>query len=169
MMSGQTSNQLNYWNLFYDLSVYFYYLEIYQERDQAKLRYVSIFLAISSSGSIGAWVIWQKVSWLWAAIIAASQALNVTTAFLPYKQREKTLRTVLPQIQALLLDCEDEYGAVRSGKLTDRQIHEETMLLKRQLGKLRNQFYSCGLPLRKGDLVEAEKRAKQDLVKYNKM
>ncbi|HSX32559.1 MAG TPA: hypothetical protein VLF43_04810 [Candidatus Saccharimonadales bacterium] len=159
-------NQAKYWSLFYDLSVYFNYLQIYQERDQAVIRYIAIALAITSSSSIAAWAIWQEVSWLWAIIIAASQVLNVSAGFLPYKQREKTLRTVLPQMQKLLLDCEDEYELVVSGELTDHQIHEKTMEFKRQFSDVSNQMYACGLPQKKNYLKEAEARARQALIAY---
>lgn len=165
-MSGQTSNQANYWNLFYDLSVYFYYLEIYQSKDQTKLRYFSIFLAVTSSSSIAAWAIWQKVSWLWAGIIAASQVLNAIVAFLPHKRREKTVRTLLPQLHELLLDCEDKYDDVSKGRLTDQEIHQETMSLKREFSHIRGQIYGCGLPLRRRYVEMAETRAKHDLMQY---
>jgi hypothetical protein len=167
MVHIQSQNQVNYWNLFYDLNVYCQYLQIYQERDQAKIRYIGIFLAVSSSSSIAAWAIWQDVSWLWASIIAISQVLNVVASFLPYKQREKTLRIVLPQMDTLFLDCEDKYDAVSKGELTDKQIHEQTMAFKRQFSSLSGQLYSCGLPKRKAYFREAEKRAKQVLNKYN--
>ncbi len=91
MRDGQSRNQANYWNLFYDLNVYFHYLQIYQERDQAVIRYIGIFTAVTSSSSIAAWAIWQNVSWLWAIIIALSQVLNVVVSFLPYRQREKNI------------------------------------------------------------------------------
>ena len=166
-MSGQTSNQANYWNLFYDLCVYFYYMEIYQAKDQITLRNINIFLAVTSSSSIAAWAVWQKVSWLWATIIAVSQVLNVAVMFLPHKRREKTLRTVLPQLHDLLLDCEDKYDAVSKGGLTDREIHEETMALKRRFGDLRKQLYGCGLPLVDGYAKVAETRAKNYLMQYS--
>jgi hypothetical protein len=167
MAGNQSRNQINYWNILYDLSVYFHYLQIYQERDQAIIRYITIFTAVTSSSSIAAWAIWQNVSWLWAIIIALSQVVNVIASFLPYKQREKTLRLVLPQIHTLLLDCEDGYDEVSKGELTDRQIHQQTMLHKRRLSGLSDQLFSCGLPQRKGYLKKAEERAKHDLNKYN--
>jgi hypothetical protein len=166
MNATQSRSQVSYWNLLYDLNVYFNYLQIYQERDQAVIRCIGIFLAVSSSSSIAAWVIWREVSWLWASIIAVSQVLNVSSSFLPYKQREKTLRTVLPQMHTLLLDCEDRYDAVSKGELTDKQIHQEAMAFKRQLSTLKGQLYSCGLPQRNSYLENAEKRAKQELKEY---
>ena len=167
MPNNQSRNQLQYWNLFYDLSVYFHYLQIYQERDQVTIRSISIFTALTSSSSIAAWAIWNDFSWLWAIIIALSQVLNVVGTFLPYKQREKTLRSVLPQIHALLLDCEDTYDEVSSGELTEKQIHQHTMLNKRRLGSLSDQLFECGLPQHRNYLVKAEKRATHDLSAYN--
>lgn len=167
MPSLYSQNQANYWNLFYDLSVYFHYLQIYQERDQKTIRYIGIFLAVTSSGSIAAWAIWQHISWLWAVIIASSQVLGVISSFLPFKQREKTLRMVLPQMNALLLDCEDMYDMVSKGELTDEEIHEETMRLKRRWGGVKNDMYDCGLPNRKSFMDEAQRRAKQAMAQYN--
>jgi hypothetical protein len=106
------------------------------------------------------------VSWLWATIIAASQVLNISAGFLPYKQREKTLRTILPQMQKLLLDCEDEFELVSTGELTNREIHEKTMQFKRQLSEIYNQLYICGLPTKKSYLKAAEMRASKTIKAY---
>ena len=59
---------------------------------------INIFLAVTSSGSIGGWVIWDKYSFLWAFIIAASQVINVVKQFLPYKTRVKTTGGILKEL-----------------------------------------------------------------------
>jgi hypothetical protein len=165
-MAAASRNQVAYWDLFYGLVVRFNYMEIYQEHDQRSVRRINAALAITSSSSIGAWAIWHSIAWLWAAIIAGSQVLQAVSAFLPYKQREKTLRTMLPEMHKLLLDCEDDYNRVSGGLLTDAEIHAKTMEYKRSLSKLADEFYDCGLPQRDAYQKLAEAQTNRYVASY---
>lgn len=48
---------------------------------------INMFMAIASSSSIGAWVIWQKFSWIWAGVIAGSHVVGAIKDHLPFKSR----------------------------------------------------------------------------------
>lgn len=166
MGTSLSRNQKTYWDLFYDLCLYFRYLEVYQEHDQRAIRYINISLALTSSGSVAAWAVWHEIAWIWALIVAGSQVLNVSSAYMPYRLREKTLRVILPQMHKLLLDCEDDYDAVSSGSMTDHDIHSRVMALKRRLGELSDELYACGLPQCKRYQQEAAEWAKQYVATY---
>jgi len=93
-------------------------------------RRVNMFMAITSSSSIGAWVIWQKLSWIWASVIAASQVLGAVKEHLPFKRRLSVLYQLRNQIERLCIDAEKNWYSVANGELTEGEIHLRTIELK---------------------------------------
>ena len=59
-------SQEHYWKEFYRLKVHVTYLEIQLDRTEAIDRGLKMFLAITSSASIGAWAIWKEGAVVWA-------------------------------------------------------------------------------------------------------
>jgi hypothetical protein len=134
--------QLRYWKELYQIKVHLNYLELYLQDSEMKDRSVNIFLAITSSGSIAGWAIWQQAAILWAIIIAASQVVTVIKNFLPYKTRMKSLSGVVHEFEDLILFAEKSWFDVSEGKLTEEEIHnlqfdvrtKKTKALKKHLG-----------------------------------
>ncbi|MEK6765228.1 MAG: hypothetical protein AABY49_03240 [Planctomycetota bacterium] len=85
---------------------------------------ISIFLAVTSSSSICGWAIWNKYSFIWAVIIAASQLLNAIKWFLPYRTRLKTLSNILRELEELLNSFEVKWFDVAEGNLTEEEINK---------------------------------------------
>jgi hypothetical protein len=109
------------------LQTHLYYLELFLRRYQTMERWITCFLAITSSAGIGGWAIWQKYGFVWGLIIAASQVVNAVRLHLPYSMRRSLLRSVLPELNQLSLEMEADFYKVRSGSLTEEQIHELTI------------------------------------------
>ena len=87
-----------------------------------------MFTAITSSSSIGAWVILDKLSWLWAAAIAVSHVIGAIKTYLPFKKRLSILYilyTLRNHLELLCLDIEKEYYPVFNGELTEKEIHDK--------------------------------------------
>lgn len=134
--------QLRYWKELYQIKVHSNYLELYLQDSEMKDRWVNIFLAITSSGSIAGWAIWQHAAMFWAIIIAASQVVNVIKNFLPYKARMKSLAGVIHEFEDIVLFAENSWFGVSEGKLTEEEIHklqfdvraQKTKALKKHLG-----------------------------------
>jgi len=91
---------------------------------------INMFMAIASSSSIGAWVIWQKMSWLWAGVIAVSHVVGVIKTYLPFKKRLSILYTVRNNIEQLCLEIEKDFFPVFNGDLTEQEIHEKIIAYK---------------------------------------
>jgi hypothetical protein len=131
------------WVVLNRVTIYFYYLEIYQEHDQNIIRRMNVLLAIASSTSIGAWALWQQVPMVWASIVVASQIINAVSPWLPYKSREKALRDALPILSKLALDCEDLYQDASS---PGNDVTDKVRACKRKLSDISSSLYESGLP-----------------------
>lgn len=134
--------QLRYWKELYQVKAHLNYLELYLQDSEIKDRSVNIFLAITSSGSIAGWAIWQQAAMFWAIIIAASQVVTVIKNLLPYKARMKSLAGIIHDFEDIVLFAENSWFDVSEGKLTEEDIHklqfdiraQKTKALKKHLG-----------------------------------
>jgi hypothetical protein len=115
--------QKRYWSELYQIKVHLNYLELYLQDSEIKDRSVNILLAVTSSGSIAGWAIWQQVAILWACIIAVSQVVAVIKNYLPYKTRMRSLSGVVHEFEDLILFAEKSWFDVSEGKLTEEEIH----------------------------------------------
>lgn len=122
--------QEKYWRELDQLKVHVFYLESYLERTVLIDRYINMFLAIASSGSIAGWVIWNELSFVWGVIIAISQAINAVKPYLPYAKRLKSLQGITNDLESLFLTMEDNWFKVSEGSLTEEQIHKLHMRCK---------------------------------------
>ena len=68
--------QKMYWDDLVQLRFQLLYIETYSDASYKKDNAINIILAIASSSSIGAWVIWKEAAIVWGAIIAISQVIN---------------------------------------------------------------------------------------------
>ena len=93
-MSDLDQYQRRYWKELFQLRVHVNYLELYMEHSELIDKSINIFLAVTSSTSICGWAIWNKYSFVWAVIIAASQLINAVKQFLPYRTRLKATSTL---------------------------------------------------------------------------
>ncbi len=126
------SYQEKFWRELDQLKVHVYYLENYLDNTVRVDRRINMFLAVTSSGSIAGWAIWQDYQFAWAAIIAASQFINAIKSFLPYAKRLKALFGITNELERLFLSMENHWFNVSEGRLTEEEIHKLHMKLKEQ-------------------------------------
>jgi hypothetical protein len=116
------------------------YLRLYQLHCERYDRALKIVSAVSSSASIGAWAIWNTLSWVWGTIIAASQVLTAVKPYLPFEQRLKATGELASKFERLFLQFEATWQDVAAGELREDQISDK-------LGKLKqlatDAFESC--------------------------
>ena len=134
--------QLNYWRELTQLKEHSYYINEYSVQTQRIGRVISSFLAITSSSSIGAWVIWDKYAYLWGAIIAVSQVLNAIKQFLPYKERLKHLPDLKIEIEFLCIEMEKSWFNVAEGEWTNRTIHNKRLDIKNKKSEIVHKYFS---------------------------
>lgn len=152
--------QIRFWQELYDLRSHANYINVYLIRTELHDRLFKVIIAIASSSSIGAWVIWQKFGFIWAVIIATSQVLTAISAYLPYKARLKNLTGLQLALEELALYAEERWFDVAEGNLTEEAIHKLQFEIRVKKIKLQDKFLkNTPLPDKDNYLIEAEKRA----------
>ena len=116
--------QAQYWKELYQLKTHIGFIELQLERAESIDRALKIALAIASSSSIGAWVVWNHLSWVWAGIIAFSQVVSAVNPYLPYKNRIKAYSSLLHELEELMIQAEFKWHAIAEGKLTATEINK---------------------------------------------
>ena len=111
--------QLRYWN---QMSQYKFSILYYNEHFSRYVkinRAIIIMLAVLSSGAIASWAIWNKLSFLWAIIVASSQVFTIVNEFLPYKDRIKEIPELVCKLTVIYDEMESQWYFISSG--TDRK------------------------------------------------
>jgi len=120
---------------------------------------INIFMALTSSSSIGAWVLWQKLAWLWAFFIATSQVVTVIKPYLPFKKRLTYLKKLNDELERLSLDVEKDWYTISNGELTEREIHAKISDFKSKKVHIEQEFLrDIVLPERKDAVKEAREK-----------
>ena len=117
------------------LKIYVLYLALYEMESKRIDTGIKVVLAVASSSSIAAWVVWQHFEFLWAGIIVASQLISAVKDLLPYQRRAEKVAALGSEIADLLIFAENHWYSVAEGELTNVQIHRLSMEIKRRLEK----------------------------------
>ncbi|MDE2698050.1 MAG: hypothetical protein OXI23_04205, partial [Gemmatimonadota bacterium] len=138
-----------------------YYLQAYQIHLEKWDNRIQIFLAITSSSSIGGWVVWNEYGIIWGALIAASQVINAIKRFLPFQKRAKQIGSLNTEVEKLALGAESQWFSVFEGKLTDEDIFSLVTELKQQkLEASHKHFKDQALPIKSKYELEAAERTR---------
>ncbi|NCC87287.1 MAG: hypothetical protein EOM05_05400 [Clostridia bacterium] len=117
--------QKQYWKFLQQLKFSIFYLNRYSDSSYKWDRKINIFTAIASSSSIAAWVIWTKYAFVWSAIIAVSQVINVIKIYLPFSTRLEIINPFIYDLQTLYSEAEYKWFRVANGELEEDEINEE--------------------------------------------
>ena len=150
-----------YWDTLVQLRANVYYLQAYQIHLEKWDNRIQIFLAVTSSSSIGGWVIWNEYGIIWGALIAVSQVINAIKRFLPFQKRAKQIGSLNTEVEKLALDAESQWFSVFEGKLTDEDIFNLVTKLKQQkLEASHKHFKDQALPIKSKYEPEAAERTR---------
>jgi len=132
--------QARFWKEFHQLKVQVIFVQELLLEAERNERWAKMAMAVTSSASIGAWVVWKELAWLWGAIIAGSQVFSAIHPHLPYKERLKTYSSVLRDLEKLFIDAEHKWQSVADGSMSVQQINRERMLLHKKKGDILNKY-----------------------------
>jgi len=158
-MANDSIYQEKYWKELTLLKTHILYLEEYLLQTENIEYKINWFLAISSNSSICGWAIWSKHSFIWALIIAGSQLINATKSFLPYKKRMKAIRSLLHDLDELMIFIESKWFQVSEGSLTNEEIHLLQMNIKKKKSRSIREHLISPLPEKKKYLNKALSQA----------
>ncbi len=154
--------QMQYWVELQAIRTYAYYLELYSLRSENYERVLSMFLAVTSSASIGGWAIWGQYAFFWGLIIMVSQVVSVLYKFLPFKARIKPLGAAGVELSALADEAERGWFEISQGELTEREIHEKRCELRnKKTAIMTAAFTGVSLPESKSLLSTASNKTAQ--------
>lgn len=128
--------QERYWKELYQLKVHINYIEAHILEAETHDRHIKIFMAITSSASIGAWAIWRELSFVWGGIIALSQVLAAINPHLPHKTRLKTYSSMLHELEELFIMSEAKWHDIALGKNEESEINRARTHLRLQKQKI---------------------------------
>lgn len=128
--------QERFWKELYQLKLHINYVEMHLCEAEKRDRCIKIFMALASSASIGAWVIWKDLSILWAAIIALSQVISAISPHLPFKERLKSYSAVLHELEEVFIQAESKWPEIASGKLNEEEINKARTTVRLQKHKI---------------------------------
>jgi len=152
-----TDTQLQYWRQFTQAKEHSIYLHEYIAGDEHFEFWKNIVLAVGSSASIGAWVVWSQFPFIWAAIIALMQVIQAVSPFLPQQKRLKSLRKFSMEFDVVCLQIEEDWFSVSRGKLSEEQIHTKYIAYKKKLQKLEfDHLRELDVPRRPKHLAKAK-------------
>lgn len=155
--------QDHYWKEFYRLKVHARYIGLQQGLAEKNDRHVKVYMAIASSSSIGAWVIWKELGPIWGVIIAASQVLNAVRPYLPYKKRLASLSALAHELDELAISAEMKWLDIATGGLTEDDIKKAIGDVKSRKQKaMKKHFPDSQIP-EKQDLLD---KAEEDTLQY---
>lgn len=139
--------QTQFWYNFATIKSNSIYINRYHAKVEKTDRQLNMFTAIASSSSIAGWLVWKDVWFIWTIIIAASQVLAAVKPYLPFKEQLRALSLFGPDLDGLALAAEEGWFAVSHGRLTDEEIHKQTIALKKKVQASQNKaFKGMSLP-----------------------
>lgn len=138
--------QEQYWKELHQLKTHIGYIVLQLEKAESRDRTLKIVLAIASSSSIGAWVIWSHLSWFWAGIIAVSQVITAVNPYLPYKSRIKAYSSLLHELEELMLRAEFKWHSISEDELTPTEINKARFEVRASKQKSLKKHISTTIP-----------------------
>ncbi|MEQ9442396.1 MAG: hypothetical protein RIG62_25375 [Cyclobacteriaceae bacterium] len=124
-------------------------------------RVLIIITTVSSSGSIGGWLIWTHVPYLWASILGVAQLINIIKPLLPYLKDKEQLSETYIFYETLHLDYEKlwiEFEASEDVNAASKKYFELKEKELQILGKLKN--------IRVNNYKKIERLARRDWAEY---
>jgi hypothetical protein len=159
-MSG--NYQEKFWRELDQLRIHATYIEAYYEQSVRTDRFVNMFLALASSGSIAGWAVWNEYQYVWAIIVASSQVVNAIKSHLPFTKRIKALGALSAELESLFLSMENHWFNVAEGRLSEEEIHQLHMKIKEQRRMaIQKNIGTIDVPLDQKLMDEATLNAKQ--------
>jgi hypothetical protein len=152
--------QRRYWQEFIDLKRDALYIEYYHRKTETIDRFLSGFSAITSSAAVAGWVLWRETvsvygmtfnfGLIWGAFIMLAQVISAVKEYLPYKKRLNSLSSLSNDLNTLAITMENDWFKVSRGLLTDTEINDLHMDLKRRIREATvKSFPNTTLPLDK--------------------
>ncbi|OAA91277.1 hypothetical protein [Clostridium ljungdahlii] len=159
--------QNRFWNRMVQIKFEILYFNEYIEQSGKFDICVNTFTAITSSGSIAGWAIWNNLKFIWAILIAMTQVITVIKSYLPYHKRVEFLSKLCFELSGLFINCEHLWYDVSNGSLTNNEINDKLRDIQIKEDKIKNKYLGSNiLPLKNKLETKANIKLKEYFNKY---
>ena len=150
--------QEKYWEDMTQIKFRIYYFESYFHETSLIDKFISGFLAVAASASIGGWVVWEDAKFVWATIIAVSQVINVIKTQLPFTQRKKELSELNKKLNVIFDEYDKNWHKIAKGMIDEAELNDLVSMMRTKVTELANETISDSLPQSKRHIREAQAR-----------
>ena len=154
------------WEMYNDFIKFKHYFLIYNKKATIIDRILSIGIAVISSASVAAWLIWQQWTIVWALIIGIGNILSIIKPFLPYEKRLSAIKYILPSLKNLINDVEYYYNSItlNEDNKNEEDINDHIKRFKQTYTDLENKFIDNSIfPYNEKINSKAEKNTQNEL------
>jgi hypothetical protein len=154
--------QDQYWQEMQQLRLDAIYVREYRDSIAKMETIVAMIRAITSSGSIGAWVIWRQYAFVWAALITIAQIADALRDVFPFRKRRQALSGWCNALNRLFVDAQRDWDIIASGAFSNPKIASLTHQLRQKMQRHEETYIPDGLP-KKQDLFD---RAQTEMAQF---
>ena len=104
-------------------------------------RWLTISMAIISSGSVATWAIWKQLPVLWMALVMGSQIVSVIKDYLPYRKRINELSDLKCQLTFIYTEIEEKWLQVSDGTFNEHEINDLIYQFNRQWNEIDAKYF----------------------------
>jgi hypothetical protein len=122
-MTEAKNYQEKYWNLMTEIKFQAIYLRKYLYRLEDLNKYIEMFLAIISTGSLGGLIFYREFSTIWLLIIVTSQVISAIKPFFKHPKWIKIIYDMINKLDYLFIKAENYWFIVSEGKISVEEIH----------------------------------------------
>lgn len=118
------------WNNLYNIKFKSLYTCECSKKAERYGRLYSLFIALTSAGSIATWTAWEKIPAVWAVIIAVSQVLHVAKPYFPFIKNDKEFLEMSYEFESLYIEFEKLWYSLEDGKITSDEADQKFYKLR---------------------------------------
>lgn len=150
-----------YWSMFQEIKYKSFYYAFYKHNCDRKIRWMKIFLSLSTCGSVAGWAIWDCLPTLWAFIIALAQIVSVLQEHLPFAKESEGIEYLLPELEQILVHISSDWNKIDC--MTESEAIDKIECYQLQVCNLESKYLASSAFLYDED---ATKRAEEESKKF---
>lgn len=122
--SQPSREQQMYWSEFNQLKADACYVRDYRNSIGRWVTAFATIRALTSTSSIGAWLVWKRYAFVWAGLIVASQLIDALKDVFPLYKRRRSLSRWSRTLNLLFVEAQKNWDEIAGGQCTDTQIRK---------------------------------------------
>ena len=126
------------WSILCDLKFKEYCIGLLISKFQKIDRNINIFLALTSSGSIAAWVIWKEYPIFWGGIIAVSQVISAIKPYFPYNKYVNELNDRYLKVEFINIGLEQLWYKYSRKKIAEEDSNLQYVEIRKEIANALN-------------------------------